>query len=142
MELNRDQIIQALECCIDLICDKPPTNDGDYNLLVYALSIIKAQKQEIQDISEENEKLRTALNTDISIVRLCRGSGKTQHMREVARVKMDAVRADTVRKMESRLLDEILTVARCQKADEPNIRSQEVFTIVKQITKELLEECD
>ena len=58
---------------------------------------------EVEDLRAENERLRKALSTDISIVRVSRGSGKTAHLREVGRIKVDAIRADTVQKMQKRL---------------------------------------
>lgn len=47
--------------------------------------------------------------------------------------------ADTVKKMQSKLYEEFLKVARCQREGEPNMRSQEVFPILDQIAKEILE---
>ena len=60
---------------------------------------------EVEDLRSENERLREACNKDISFVRVSRGSGKTNHLREVARLRMDAVRADTVRKMQERITE-------------------------------------
>jgi hypothetical protein len=49
-------------------------------------------------------------------------------------------KADTVRKMKHELYEEFLKVANCQKAGEPNMRIQDVFYILDQKEKELLEE--
>lgn len=45
---------------------------------------------------------------------------------------------DTVRKMRTSLYEEFIKIARCQVADEPNMRSREVFLILDQITNEIL----
>ena len=48
--------------------------------------------------------------------------------------------ADTVRKMESLLIDEVFKVARTQMTcDEPNVADREVRAIIKRIAKEMLE---
>jgi hypothetical protein len=166
--MEREQIIKALECCYDnnLCCLDCPYQDSDkFNecagLTINALSLIKELTDENESLAKSvneasdlirklradkkeltvvNERLKKALNTDISIVRVSRGSGKTNHLREVARIRMDAVRADTVNKMYSDLYEEFLKVARCQMTDEPNIRSQDVFDILKRKAKELSEE--
>lgn len=61
-----------------------------------------------------------------------------------AREKLIAeTRADTVRKMESLLIDEVFKVARCQlTCDEPNVTDQEVRAIIKRIAKEIIGEED
>jgi hypothetical protein len=41
--------------------------------------------------------------------------------------------------MKHELYEEFLKVANCQKAGEPNMRSQEVFAILEKKAKELLE---
>lgn len=53
MELNREQIKKALECCSKDDCDNCPNDFGDCysNLAGYALSLIK-------ELTEENERLR------------------------------------------------------------------------------------
>ena len=85
---------------------------------------------EKKKLEEEVERLQKALNTDISIVRVSRGSGKTAHVREVARIRTDAIRADTVRKMQERLKQECLVDS-----------GWEVFQIgtIDQIAKEMVE---
>jgi uncharacterized small protein (DUF1192 family) len=115
MELNAEQIKKALECCGEYThgstCNNCPymyielaDNDICSNIMSRdALSLITSQEQRIKELTEENERLQKALNTDISIVRVSRGSGKTAHLREVGRIKADAIRADTVREMQERL---------------------------------------
>lgn len=78
-----------------------------------------------------------ALGTDISIVRVSRGSGKTAHLREVGRIKADVIRADTVRKMQERLkelyIDENIT-------DDMNVAIGVIKQNIDDIAKEMLEE--
>ena len=52
MELNRDQIIKALECCAKGDCDNCPCSFGDcyYYLARDALALIR-------DLTEENERM-------------------------------------------------------------------------------------
>ena len=56
MELNREQIKRALECCLKDECDKCGYTFGDCqrNLMREALSLIN-------ELTEENEKLRAEL---------------------------------------------------------------------------------
>ena len=92
MELNREQIEKALDWLDSLVGN---SNDSDMALFTYQLLGILYYTCE--ELTEKNERLRKALISDLS-----RGSGKTVHLREVARIKMDAVKADTVRKMQER----------------------------------------
>ena len=88
---------------------------------------------EVEDLRAENERLRKALSTDISIVRVSRGSGKTAHLREVGRIKVDAIRADTVRKMQERINAHF-------DSDSDYFRSSHGYirNVVDQIAKEML----
>jgi formylmethanofuran:tetrahydromethanopterin formyltransferase len=90
--------------------------------------------QKCASLTEENEGLQKALNTDISIVRVSRGSGKTAHLREVGRIKVDAIRADTVRKMQERLKEHL------EKPEFPWDSFTVAEEVIDQIAKEMLEE--
>lgn len=178
MELNREQIIKALECCIandwnSTKCNECPIYNGGGGcidkLKEITIALISSQEQTIFDLEnrlkecengyeetlylercklhdaeqknkeliEENERLQKALNTDISIVRVSRGSGKTAHLREVGRIKADAIRADTVRKMQERLTKEF------DRMHKNNFMTVEVRQwIIDQIAKEMLEGAD
>ena len=71
----------------------------------------------------------------------CREKQKYQNVAKVNISKLIAeAKADTVRKMYDLLYDEFLAVARCQKADEPNMKSQEVFEILSRV-KRKADEC-
>ena len=95
MELNRERIIKAMECCgtgtVD-DCGKCPycngenisTEDCMERLIKYALSLIK-------ELTEENERLK-AENTTYA-----------NHVEEVAENYYKVGKADAVRKMQERL---------------------------------------
>lgn len=119
--MNSEQIIKALECCA--LGDCYPCPYGNIGagcrdkMSEDALALIKELTLELvamrtaansykthnEKLTEENERLMKALDTDISIVRVCRGSGKTAYLREVGRIKVDAIKAYTVRQMKERL---------------------------------------
>lgn len=85
-------------------------------------------------LTEETERLQKALNTDISIVRVSRGSGKTAHLREVGRIKVDAIRADTVRKMQDAVAVHFGTYT-----DTDTVKVSDVFRLLGKIAEEMLE---
>lgn len=140
--LNAEQIIKALECCtnkrwdgmLDVKCKECPFEIGYENckdLDEQALSLIK-------ELTEENERLEKALNkalnTDISIVRVCsRGSGKTAYLREVGRIKADAIRASAVRDMQKRFNEKVAKLL-----ISPSIQYQ-ANAFIDRIAKEILE---
>lgn len=68
-------------------------------------------------------------------------NGLTQPQIEEAAYRELAKRVQyhTVHKMYSLLYDEFLAVARCQKADEPNMKSQEVFEILSRVKRKMSE---
>jgi hypothetical protein len=169
MELNREQIIKALEFCAEHeYCASCPCDNeciGMESLMLDALALIKELTEELDDakrdtipklkrsleranamgaeadrmvaeLTEENERLRAACDKDISIVRVCRGSGKTEHLREVARIRMDAVKADTVRKMQELIFDRIDISVEGYSSEE--VKS-DVRDMVYQIAEEMLE---
>lgn len=81
-------------------------------------------------LNDENERLKEILHTDIRFVCVSRGSGKTNHLKEVARLRMDEVRAYAVREMHSKIKD------RCIKG---GIYPAFVARTIDQIAKEMLE---
>ena len=113
--LNAEQVKKALKCCGEYThgttCNNCPymhielaDNEICSNRMSQdALALITSQEQRIKELTEENERMKKALNTGMYIVRSYRGSGNSAHLRELVRVRMDAVRADTVRKMLEKL---------------------------------------
>jgi hypothetical protein len=77
MELNRDTIIKALECCnvINGCKDCPyshkgkPTDNGECSEKVSldVLALIKSQEQKIKELTEEKERLRADTLENIKI---------------------------------------------------------------------------
>lgn len=70
MELNRDQIIKALECCthigtgglVDCVCDECPYcigKDDCRNLDAYALALINELTEEKKRLRKENDLLHS-----------------------------------------------------------------------------------
>ena len=92
-------------------------------------------KMHSTELAEENERLQKALNTDISIVRVSRGSGKTAHLREVGRIRADAIRADAVRKMQHKIWLEFSDCTEEEKITVGSFRAS-----IDQIAKEMLED--
>lgn len=95
-------------------------------------SEIMVTRGEVERLTEENEGLRAEVGSlkcyadqiDTALYAL-------KHFFDT--------RADTVREMHSILYEEFLKVARIQKSGEPNMKSQEVFAILDQTKKEMLE---
>lgn len=146
--MEREQIIKALECCQKDDCDNCPNDFGNCysNLAKDALSLIK-------ELTEENEKLLTALanydrQTDVRIAEEYYTVEAYEELREEnerlrAEVSVkkklldkcvdleDRVRADTVRKMQERL----------KKAFNfgHTILEKSICDIIDHIAKEMLE---
>lgn len=149
MELNREQIIMALECCTrgrkskdDRPCLECPYNEcnlvggtGERQttgtcqgwLMKDALALIK-------ELTEENEKLRTIIAKA--------NENTTEYVKMLKEIKfaVEKFKNNILLTLHSELNAELLKVARCQKADEPNMRSQEVFDILDRKIKEMMED--
>ena len=94
MELNREQIIKALECCYEntLSCIDCPYQDKYIecsNLTINALSLIKELTEENERLSEDNYRLHCDIMLDIKD--------------EVIADTIDQTKRATVRKMQERL---------------------------------------
>ena len=144
MELNREKIVEHLEewaknfegkatnfvtLCNAIALIKKLIEENENSKLQYA-GFQGATKQIITKLTEENERIRVV--ADMSNTTLYDGLRIVKEFCD-SRIKR------AISKLCSELYEEFLKVARCQKADEPNMRSQEVFAILKQ-KKELLEE--
>lgn len=133
MELKRDDIISEIDT--KLRYAKFINTDAvvlSNKAAQFCLDHIQFYEQKVKELTEENERLKKALNTDISIVRVSRGSGKTAHLREVGRIKVDAIRADTVRKMQERI--------RAEKFHHKNFGDLVYLADIDQTAKEMLED--
>lgn len=155
MELNREQIIKALECCETgraVSCEKCPmlnieTSDDvvcSEMLARYALSLIKelteeneAWQQRLISQEEKADKAYHDLACEVEDLR-----AENERLRDTAyrlECEVHRERANTVRKMQERLFEEFLLIARCQLNNEPNITSQDAYAAIRRVAKEMLE---
>ena len=113
MKLNREQIIKALECCINDECDKCGRTFGNcqVNLMFDALALIK-------ELTEENKKLYASYT---ELERKCASLNDAS----------SRIKANTVQSMRSRIK------ARCIAG---GIYPAFVENVIDQITKEMLED--
>ena len=125
-ELNREEIIKALECCSKDDCDNCPNTFGNCysNLAREALSLIK-------DLTEENERLRADL-TELTHRMLDNVRTENEELCKSNECDKRKLEADTVRKM--------------QKALEQRIHSKLSYhgwylkeTVIAETAKEMLE---
>lgn len=97
-------------------------------------------EQKIKELAEDNKaQAETITNLIETIKSVCGVKEEYETFIGGLKPKIDGIRADTVREMHSILYEEFLKVARCQKSGEPNMKSQEVFAILDQTEKEMLE---
>ena len=114
--------------------------EGLYRLLDDKIQEIKKLTEhnaQILQFGEEWEALARKFEADNK--KLTKENETLTIQRNAWALAAKAIQADTVRKMESRLIDEVFKVARCQlTCDEPNVTDQEVRAIIKQIAKEMI----
>ena len=97
MELNREQIVKALECCIvndwnSTKCNECPFYNGGGGcideLKNSTLALINSQEQKIKELTEENERLRAEnAEQDAAIIKALKQMGEIRR-----ETKTDAVR--------------------------------------------------
>ena len=146
MELNREQIIKALECC---------TKEWNCGLCKYTklecasikrdtIALIKSYERKIKELTEENERLRIEkANQNFSYCRAIEDAFKEYNLqiekastRYNELVKIEKIKAkefyvaDTVKKMQSMIKE------RCIKG---GIYPAFVASTIDQIAKEMLE---
>ena len=124
MELNREQIIRALEDCINRpkCIDCPNltlcSGHGFEYLLVQALELIK-------QLTEENERLQSCVMSEEQVKTIAETTIK---------LGIDTIKADTVRKMQERL--------KARKFTHKNFGELVYVEDMDQIAKEMLEGAD
>lgn len=119
MELNAEQIKKALENWVKYY----DGNALDLTILRNALALITSQERRIKELTEENERLNTAIpiwiNQCVDLEERCM-----------------QLRADTVREMQERLTTEIERFAK-----RGGFLSKEtIFWFIDQAAKEMLED--
>ena len=145
MAQDREQIIKQMQEWSDVMCKNAPCKPNGY---VHSkvtcdkciANVVKTTVSLFKELTEENERLKAENEAlAISEVKECEISQMLVYRIRDKHPAVMAVISDTARKLYSELYEEFLKVASCQKADEPNMRSQEVFAILEQKTKEILE---
>ena len=121
MELNRDQIVKALECCVSGYCfrDDCPLCErgGDDDIKKCTTELAKNALALIKELAEENERLRTQVEMWKSTAYCEKDRG-------------ESTKADTVRKMQEEI------EVRCIKG---GIYPAFVKSTIDQIANEMLE---
>lgn len=124
MELNREQIIKALECCSGIAkCVDCPYAEKEDCAKQNARDVIEL----IKELTEENERLEHICNS----YALQYGTAADKE------VFLKAERADTVRKMQERLKAHFDTYT-----DEDEETALYMRNLIDQIAKEMLEDAD
>lgn len=80
--MTDNEIIKALECCINDDCDNCPDTFGncEHNAMRNALNLINRQQEEIERLKIENQSLRGAANS----YKLHYNEAKTEAVKEFA----------------------------------------------------------
>lgn len=155
MELNAEQVKKALECCfVVCYCNTCPyykvgehTQVCTRKMAKDALTLINSQEQRIgaQDItiSELRKSLEKSAHDakryERKVTELTEDNKKIGIENFDLVCELSRIKADTVREMQERLIEELYKVAHCRHGDEYNMKSPEVFGIIDQIVKEMSE---
>ncbi len=146
--LNAEQIIKALECCVNVDCTSIavcPRRESCKNCYECVANLKKDALALIEELTEENERLRgenakfEAENHAEFNKWLKLEEATKRHHSELFEEAKVAVKEETVRKMQNDLYVEFSYLARCQEDDEPNMKSQEVFGALDRVTKKHLD---
>ena len=132
MELNREQIVKVLECCLAdrVICNDCPiqkeceSTPFDATLARYALALIR-------ELTEENERLRNRVTATIILTDKDAERIKKECLERVE-LDIKAIQSDTVRKMQERLKNAFNF--------GHTILEKSICDIIDQIAKEMWEE--
>ena len=147
MELNREEIVKALECCATSqnLCEECPIDRAKKDdcicgqfLAQNALALITSQEQRIKELTEENERLRVENDkyeaenhAEFNKWLKLEETTKRRHAELFKEAKI-AVKEDTVRKMQNELKKTFSALCKGEMVD--------LFRIIDQIAKEMLEE--
>ena len=166
--LNAEQIIKALECCIvndwnSTKCNECPIYNGGGGcideLKEATLTLINSQERKIKELENRLKECENGYEGTLYLDR-CKLHDAEQKIKELTEKNeeyntlifqqslfinklikgVEEVKTNTVQRLKAELYKEFLKVARCQMANEPNMRSQEVFNILELITKKALGE--
>ena len=139
MDLNREKIIKALECCTSpdgddtcLLCPYGDINLCTQSLMAHALSLIEA-------LTEENERLKERLGREAKCqYDLCGQIVDLKAIAEQYRKQFEEAKADTVREFVERL-KQYIDVGHYRPPTEICFSELDVANIIDKIKKEMLE---
>jgi DNA repair ATPase RecN len=125
--LNAEQIKKALErCANEWHCGLCGFTEKECALIKNsALALITSQEQRIKELAEENERLHA------SCTELTQCCTKLETLYKIECKRVDTVKADTVRKMQERLMEKLYSV--------PTVYNAHFGRMIDQIAKEMLE---
>lgn len=128
MELNREQIIKALECCAKDNCDKCPNSFGNCyaNLAGYALALIRELTEEKERIAHESACHRQTVIDNL------------RESLEFLDEETERVRADTVRKFAEMLKKRIEKSSYNARTDRKTVRKEELLEQVNWVYHEVV----
>ena len=168
MELNREQIIKALECCCGGWCirDGCPLYKAEEEddigkciseLAKNALTLIKELTKDVERVSKQcaniivecderdAERLEQVGEYAAKVRKLTKENEKLEAMLSMwkstaycEKDRLNSIKADTVERMKRDLYVEFIYIAGCQKDNEPNMRSQEVCEVLDKVAKKHL----
>ncbi len=151
MELNRDQIVKALECCAsdEYICNQCPIDEKIKDDCECGKVVARNALTIIKELTEENAKLArscTELTRKLEIAnldieckeRICESYALQYGTTADKEVWLKKERADTVRKMQERLKAETITI----QDHTGKLGSVVLVDTIDQIANELLEGSD
>ena len=123
MELNREQIIKALECCSKETCEDCPYANEDIFDTSCGINMAKDALALIKELTEENERLRAECENQSLLWK--------KHFESIYETAKETVKADTVRKMQERIKEHCI---------KGGIYPAFVASTIDQIAKEMVEE--
>lgn len=151
MELNREKIVKALECCSADDCDNCPNTFGNCyaNLAGYALAIIRElteEKERLNDVlmetempfeqaldrtkwlEKENERLEKEVDRLSQVV---------LHHNEITEMEVAEAKADTLSDMQTRFAMHFGTYTK-----DATIKVSDVFKLLERFKEEIMEGTD
>lgn len=127
MELNREQIVKALECCVTqgVACRDCPHKYDARGARCYAYLKQDALAL-IRELTEENERLRAEAGNQSVLWR--------QHFESIYETAKGTVKADTVRKMQIKFAMHFGTYT-----GKDTIKVSDLFKLLSKFADEMLE---
>lgn len=143
MNLNEIQVKKSIDYIEDVLENWTMWQTHHYNLTQAMRDILSFVKElttqnvqlrcDTKRLNKENEELRSIIDEAIE--------NSKEHCKMLKQITSEAkkFKSNILLTLFNELNSELLKVARCQKADEPNMRSQEVFDILDHTVKRMME---